>query len=309
MKKITSLIALLTIFIGITPNAHGQSVAYYDISVTTIWNMMDHSSVPGGAHWSDLIGATHNTAGEFVNLMEMSSIGIRNVAENGYNVPIIQEINDAIAANRADQLLQVAFPDGAEVTTGFMGTEISADFPFVTLVSMVAPSPDWFIAANSVHLRSGNPSVNNGWKETFTMDLFAYDAGSDLGMNYGDPNEIGGTGIVTMINGFPIFGNRMGTITFTYDSSTLHTETNDAIKTIKIYPNPSQGLINISNIQTANVNRIEVYSILGSLVYNQNILRNSSNISLDLKALNSGIYLLKIKTADGNSLTQKLILE
>ena len=309
MKKITSLAALIITFFGITPNANGQSVANYDISVTTIWTVMDHSSIPGGAHWSDLIGATHNMAGEFVNLGEPSTSGIINVAEQGYNVPILAEINAAIMANTADQLLQVGFPDGPEVTTGFVGRDISANYPYVTLVSMVAPSPDWFIASNSVNLRSGNPSVNNGWKATFTMDVFAYDAGSDLGANYGDPDQIGGTGIVSMINGFPIFGNRMGEITFTYNSSTLNVDTVDPIKSIKIYPNPSQGQINLSNVQNIDLKNIEVYSVLGRLVYIENVLPNTTNISLDLNSLRKGIYLLKLNTIKGNSITQKLILE
>ncbi len=309
MKKTTLPYALLFMLFGFFNYAFSQSTAYYDISVTTIWNMNDHSSVPGNAHWSDLIGATHSTPGEFVNLGEPSSSGIINVAEFGYNVPIIQEINNAIMANSADQLLQVAFPDGPEVTTGFVGREISSSYPYVTLVSMVAPSPDWFIAANSINLRSGNPSVNNGWKDNFSMDMHAYDAGSDLGMDYGSANQMGGTGTVSMINGFPIFGNKMATITFTYITSTLSTESLDPLERVKVFPNPSMGNIQLTNIQNLQLKNVEIYSVLGKLVYQKKDVIQNSSLTLDLNQLNKGIYLLKLNTSDGLSRTQKLILK
>ena len=56
-------IFLFALFIA--PSVFAQSVANYDVSITTIWNTTDHTSVPGNAHWSDLIGATHNTENEY----------------------------------------------------------------------------------------------------------------------------------------------------------------------------------------------------------------------------------------------------
>ncbi|WP_262910762.1 hypothetical protein [Wocania arenilitoris] len=50
--------------------------------------------------------------------------------------------------------------------------QVSSDYPFVSLASMIAPSPDWFIAINSKNLRSGNNAINNGWRTSFTVDVF-----------------------------------------------------------------------------------------------------------------------------------------
>ena len=175
MKKITSLLQIKSflVFFLIAQLSLSQSIATYDISLTTIWNATSHTSVPGGAHWSDLIGATHNTANEFMEIDQNASLGIQNVAEMGNNTEITNEINDAITAGNADQLLQDGFPDGAISTAGFSGKVISEDFPLITLVSMVAPSPDWFIAINSLTLRSGNNSVNNGL-ESFCIQFVNY---------------------------------------------------------------------------------------------------------------------------------------
>ena len=43
---------------------------------------------------------------------------------------------------------------------------------------MLAPSPDWFVAANAIHL-----CENNVWIEK-EMDLVGYDAGSRIGDTY-----------------------------------------------------------------------------------------------------------------------------
>ena len=98
---------LLFLFCPIIANS--QSTAIYDISVTTIWNTAQHTSIPGNAHWSDLIGATHNAANQFMEVNQLASLGIKDVAERGVNTAITNEINAAIANNLANQLLQDNF--------------------------------------------------------------------------------------------------------------------------------------------------------------------------------------------------------
>ncbi len=298
------LVTLMSIF------SKAQSIATYDISLTTIWNTTSHTSVPGGAHWSPLIGATHNTTNEFLNIGDLATLGIKNVAEIGNNSEFINEINSAIGASKADKVLQDGFSPSAgnNSNASFSGITISEFFPLVTLVSMVAPSPDWFIAINSLNMRSGNPTVNNGWKETFTMDVFAYDAGTDNGTDYGSGDAPSSPFVpVTMVSGFPINGNKMATITFTYKSSTLGID--DAlIKRLKVYPNPATEVINITNFSPNSIETIELYNILGKRV-NATISRSENAISINVKNLQSGVYILNINKVEGNSTTRKVIIE
>lgn len=313
MKKITSLlqIKLFSLVFLITQFSLAQSLATYDISLTTIWNVTDHTSVPDGAHWSDLIGATHNTANEFMEIGQNASSGIKNVAESGSNGAITSIIGAAMGAGNANQLLQDDFPDGAISTAGFSGKVISEDFPLITLVSMVAPSPDWFIAINSLTLRSGNNTVNNGWKDTFTMDVFAYDAGTDDGSDYTSSNSSNSPVGVSMITGSPINGNKMGTITFTYVSSTLSINGLPKIDNVKLYPNPVKEVLTITNIKNIDLKTIEIYNLLGGLVVQVNIkdLSFNDNLQLNLSDLNKGIYLTRITANNGQSKTQKLVIE
>ena len=54
----------------------------------------------------------------------------------------------------------------------------------VTLVSMVAPSPDWFTGVSALSLLEGGQ-----WVEELTVELFAYDAGTDSGTTYNSADD------------------------------------------------------------------------------------------------------------------------
>lgn len=71
---------------------------------------------------------------------------------------------------------------------------------------------------------------------------------------------------------------------------------------ITIYPNPSTRIFNIVSQQNISV---EIYDLLGKLVYNQS-LANGTN-SIDISNFNAGVYLLKATDANGNTETHKLI--
>jgi hypothetical protein len=57
--------------------------------------------------------------------------------------------------------------------------EMSQSHPLVTLVTMIAPSPDWFVGV------TGLPLFENGrWVEERTISLDPWDAGADSGVTF-----------------------------------------------------------------------------------------------------------------------------
>ena len=173
---------------------------------------------------------------------------------------------------------------------------------------MVAPSPDWFIAVNSLNLRSGNNAINNGWKDTFTLDVFAYDSGTDSGTNYTSSDNPNAPVPVFMITGFPINGNKMATITFTYNSSTLSVENFNSVKKVEIYPNPSNGIVNIKTSGANSVALASMYDVLGKRVGNFKNITQSENFKINTSNFKDGIYVLKLSLSDGSIVSRKLIL-
>jgi hypothetical protein len=304
MKKTTLLLFLFVLLIAV--EVFSQSSATYDFTFQSTWNAAEHSSIPSGAHWSDLVGATHNTTNEFVQLGENATLGIKNVAEFGDNSAFENEVNLAITDEKADQWLQQGFaPFAAISSAALVDIEVTEDFPLVTLVSMVAPSPDWFIAVNSLNLRNES---NDDWRDTFTIDVFTYDAGTDNGTNYSSPNSANSPVPVSMINGFPINGFKMGTLTVTL-KSVLSVETPEFSNVIKLYPNPSNGLIAINNNTSRILSSIRVYDILGNQVKVILLKTNTIRNTIDLTNLTNGIYLARIASVDGQVKTQKLIIK
>ncbi|MFD0989509.1 spondin domain-containing protein [Mariniflexile jejuense] len=308
MKNFT---LLFIISLAFSSKTFAQSTASYSISLTTIWNEANHTSIPANAHWSSLVGATHNTENEFFELGVVSpnTNGIKDVAELGNNTNFMNEVNTAISLNKADKWLSTGGIGNAIGTFTINDVQVNENFPLITLVSMVAPSPDWFIAVNSVTLRSGNNSVNNGWKDTFTLDVFAYDSGTDDGTDYTSLNAVSNPRIgVYKITGFPINGNKMGTITFTYNGSTLSLS-NNKIENIKVYPNPAKERVTISNIKNINLKSVQLYNVLGRLVKDISTESTIEELDINLTNFSKGIYLIKLNTNNGKSKIQKLIVE
>lgn len=61
--------------------------------------------------------------------------------------------------------------------------EADQEFPLLSLVSMIAPSPDWFVGVHDLALFE-----NGQWIDEIVVDLHAYDAGTDDGETYVAPN-------------------------------------------------------------------------------------------------------------------------
>jgi hypothetical protein len=92
--------------------------------------------------------------------------------------------------------------------------EVTRSHPLVTLVTMVAPSPDWFVGVHDLNL------IQNGdWVSSLTVDLDPYDAGTDSGTTYQSPDrETNPRQTIQRITGAPFAVNgtvaKLGTYTF-----------------------------------------------------------------------------------------------
>jgi hypothetical protein len=81
----------------------------------------------------------------------------------------------------------------------------------------------------------------------------------------------------------------------------------DSEDVMKVFPNPSDGLINVRINQYNGKVAIQVLDISGKQVYSSTNEDFNSQKSIDLSTLSSGIYLMKI-TGDSLNYVQKLIL-
>lgn len=86
------------------------------------------------------------------------------------------------------------------------------------------------------------------------------------------------------------------------------TENNADNQAITIYPNPVDYQLNFE--YNGNVLIADIYNLMGQKVFQYNYQNNNShqiNKSLDVNELSSGVYLLQIKTEDGQIVNSKFI--
>ena len=105
------------------------------------------------------------------------------MAEAGNNTVLGAEIESKIQTGIAEQLI-VAEALSFSQTEIFYEFSASDTHPLLSLVTMVAPSPDWFVGINSFNLRP-----NGSWLDKAIIDLNVYDAGTDDGEIYTSPNQ------------------------------------------------------------------------------------------------------------------------
>ncbi len=157
--------------------------ARYRLTFTATWSQNTHPlNFPPNPHFSDLIGATHNRDVTFWELGAAPSQGIENMAELGVTTDLAMEIQTAKNENKAEFLLSGGslFPAPGSIDLEF---DISESYPLVTVVSMLAPSPDWFVGVSALNLYE-----NGEWAQEKIVELEVYDAGSDDGTVFTSPN-------------------------------------------------------------------------------------------------------------------------
>lgn len=78
----------------------------------------------------------------------------------------------------------------------------------------------------------------------------------------------------------------------------------NTLKDIKIYPNPSNGIINIQSNQVDNYT-IEVYDLVGNLIFKTT---KQGNSTLDLSGFVNGVYVVKISTKE-DSVSKRIVIQ
>lgn len=74
---------------------------------------------------------------------------------------------------------------------------------------------------------------------------------------------------------------------------------------IELYPNPLENIINIGLADYMNCQLVEIYAIDGRLLHSQ-----SSNFeTVDMSSLESGIYIIKVRLADGREYAERVVKE
>lgn len=190
--------------------AAAPEMAEYRVTFDATWSAATHpTDFPPGPHFSPPIGVTHDAGVSFWQVGGLASPGIEAMAETGATSPLDQEIAAAITAGTAmDSFVRPGLVSPGSTTGRF---DVYHHHSRVTLVSMIAPTPDWFVGVSGLDLRP-----NGQWVDDFVVQLSPYDAGTDDGVTFLSPDaDTDPQEPIALITGYPFQGTPpLGTFTF-----------------------------------------------------------------------------------------------
>ncbi len=159
-----------------------DETASYEVTFTATWSAATHPAdfPEGSAHFSSLIGLAHGSDTVVWAMGETASVGMESMAETGATGTLSREM---LRLERDGTLLSGGNIASSPGSVGFEFQVVKAH-PLVTLVSMIAPSPDWFVGVSGLNLLE-----NGEWVEELVVPLHAYDAGTDSGTSYTSANS------------------------------------------------------------------------------------------------------------------------
>ncbi|WP_157735783.1 spondin domain-containing protein [Granulosicoccus antarcticus] len=190
--------------------ALGVDSVRYRITIENDWGVEDFpQGFPDDAHLSLIGGATHNMAVSFWEIGEPATRGIEDMAETGMiDIFLGDEVVPAIENGTADSQFSVrnyTDPkiDGVPGTTVFE-LQVNRAYPLVSLVTMLGPSPDWFVGVSGERLYDDTL----GWLPELKINLPLMDGGTktDVTPVMGGPDIIPGVAI-----GYVVYDTPTGT--------------------------------------------------------------------------------------------------
>lgn len=185
MKGIISLIAVVVLLESCRKQNEPPPVptaeARYRVVATLAWSRPQFSLPATNAHFTAFIGAVHHIDTFLWKPGGLATQGVEFVAEVGSGGRLNAEIDGIIAKGKA--LKRFAIP--APAVNGVFDTifNFTLQHAAISFVSMIAPSPDWFVGLSSYSLIQ-----NNQWVDDITVPLYLFDAGTEEGDIFGYDN-------------------------------------------------------------------------------------------------------------------------
>ncbi|MCO4793539.1 MAG: spondin domain-containing protein [Bacteriovoracaceae bacterium] len=173
MKNLLFLIALLLSF-----KAYAGE-ATYKLTFKGNFDSVSHPvrNFPSNPHFSPPVVASHNGHFSMFQLGDKATPGVKNVAETGSPTKLLSELSDLQSGGIVKEFNRSRGLDGTESVS--LEITISKEFPLISFITMIAPSPDWIIGVSGYSLvQDGEFIVKR------TLPLYALDAGTDKGMRF-----------------------------------------------------------------------------------------------------------------------------
>ena len=135
----------------------------------------------GGLAFSPMTAVTHDPRVSLFTSRGFASKGLEMVCETGANNMFIDEAT--AFGHRVTSVVggDSGIPGGMK---GYVEVMATCENYYLTVTSMIAPSPDWIVQINNIALLKNGSFIKEKWGR-----LFAYDCGTDSGREFTDPSN------------------------------------------------------------------------------------------------------------------------
>ncbi|MBO6057903.1 MAG: T9SS type A sorting domain-containing protein, partial [Bacteroidales bacterium] len=158
------------------------------------------------------------------------------------------------------------------------------------------------VQASTITVSKFDKELNLIWRRYYGGDGFFYD------INIIQSTADGGcimTGIYSKLDGYNFHSYILKVDENGYDAVGENAES--VAKPYFCYPNPAKDNIYIELSPDVNCQSVEIYTLDGRLV--ETCHGASQQTTINVENLNAGVYILKIKMADGKEFAERIIKE
>uniref|UniRef100_A0A4W3J8K8 Spondin-2-like n=1 Tax=Callorhinchus milii TaxID=7868 RepID=A0A4W3J8K8_CALMI len=164
-----------------------EEPANYSVKFSAEWNTLSfpkqYPTHRPPAQWSLLFGCVHSDDFTLWAEGDMASAGVKLFAEDGNPDLLLEEVNITEVVFTADPITLGEGNTCTMLTATPSHPLVRFSLVQVSFLVRVIPSPDWFLGASRVNLCEGDE-----WRESISLDLFPWDAGTDSGFTFSSPN-------------------------------------------------------------------------------------------------------------------------
>jgi len=171
--------------------------ATYRITFTPTFTATTHPvDYPNNAGFASMMVVMHTAGTTVFRVGQNASDGLESYAEEGITSGLEAELMPLEGGNNPTI---VRIGNNIDATgSDFIDITITPATTFLSFISRVSPSPDWFAGLDAISLLDGNQLLI----DEMEILLSPFDAGTDTGVTYDSPDSDGNTSIIE-IEGAP----------------------------------------------------------------------------------------------------------
>lgn len=159
------------------------NVTFYNVLTTQRFRSMIPSD---GLSFSPLTATGHSNRVSILTVRGFASKAIEAIAETGDNSMLVRALRTLRASKQGVRSYRAASSGVMPGKSVTLMVNVDCMHPFISAVSMIAPSPDWIVQVSNVNMYSRRFRKFMRYRRG---NLIAYDAGTDDGREFTAPSD------------------------------------------------------------------------------------------------------------------------